>query len=155
MSKSKLSSALTIAAVTFAGMTQSADADPQDFVYPHTDCRSLGTISYADADITATGAGTTTIYCSITRDFPNRTTGLADLEISVFDPGAGTIDCTVVATDLDGDSWDSAADSSSGSAVDDVLDFGAALNSSFDLGTFFITCTVPQNGQIHGYKVVE
>lgn len=147
-------STASICVLTLGVLTGSAHATDAK-TYSHVDCFSDAAVTYTSNEITATGAGTTLIYCPIIRRNLFDNNGLADLNIRVYDPGAGSVECTVYATDSDGESFDTAIEASAGSGVDDLLDFGTALNSSGSLGSYYISCDVPQNGKIHNYTVVE
>jgi hypothetical protein len=88
------------------------------------------------------------VVCALVRDNVGNTNGLADLEMVVTAPAAGTFDCTALSEDRNGSPILAVHRTSNGSGTQ-ILDWAGSITVSRNRGYYIVNCDVPSDGIIH------
>jgi hypothetical protein len=120
-------------------------------------CHPAGTtitgLTYGAGHVTNSSTGNIDIVCPIVRDTVSNGNGLADVEVAVTD-STGTLSCDLIAVDRAGNLLKIVPKATPGTGPQ-LIDFGAALNTSANKGHFAVICHTPAGGRIHSVYYEE
>jgi hypothetical protein len=152
----RLVSLSLLTALALAGSAGRALAADGKIVSPSA-CHPTGSVTtgltYGAGHVTNNTGGNIDIICPIVRDVVTNGNGLTDLEIAVSD-NSGTLSCEALSVDRTGAIGQSVPRSIP-AAGHQIIDFGAALNTSSNKGHYAVICHTPAGAAIHSVYYEE
>lgn len=134
-----------------------AHAAPDVKVYPGNACNAVfgsqaDDIVQDPLGILNVGAVNRSVVCPIVRDRHANLDGVGSVRVRVRSPNAATLSCTLFSYSALGDLVESDSNSTTSTTpVPLLLD----VDTSTKGGTYSILCSLPPEGEIHGYRVNE